>query len=206
MPLVIFLSEAVLISLSGVMAPGPMTTVAVGKGNETPYAGAWLAVGHAIVEIPLMIAVFYGVGYVLNLPHVQAIIAFVGGVFLLFMGVSMLRSIKQGEVGAGQYAGSPVIAGVLLSIGNPYFLVWWATVGATLILRSGRFGLWGFGAFALLHWLCDFLWCYFLSALSYRGGQFFGKRFQQIVFSICGVLLLFFSGKLVVDAVGMLSV
>jgi threonine/homoserine/homoserine lactone efflux protein len=203
MPLLAFLFEAVIISLSGVMVPGPMTTVAVGKGNETPHAGAWLAVGHAIVEVPLMVAVFHGVGYVLNL-HVQSVVAFVGGIFLLFMGVSMLRSIKQDAVGAGQYAGSPVMAGVLLSIGNPYFLIWWATVGATLVLRSGRFGVWGFGAFALLHRLCDFLWCYFLSALSYRGGQFFGKRFQQIVFSICGMLLPFFSGKLVIDAARML--
>lgn len=199
---VIFLSEATLISLSGVLSPGPMTTLAVGKGNETPHAGAWLAVGHAIIEVPLMVAIFYGIGYVLNLPHVQAVIAFVGGAFLLFMGIGMLRSIRQGVTGARQPGGSPVMAGALLTLGNPYFLVWWATVGATLILRSGRFGLWGFGAFALLHSLCDFAWYYFLSALSFKGGQFFGKRFQRIIFLICGLLLLFFGGKLVVDAIG----
>ncbi len=57
MSLLGFLFEAVLISLSGVMAPGPMTTVAVGKGSESPHAGALVAVGHAIVELPLMVAV-----------------------------------------------------------------------------------------------------------------------------------------------------
>jgi len=118
-----------------------MTTVAAGKGNETPHAGAWLAVGHAIVEVPLMVAVFYGVGYVLN-SHVQSVIAFVGGIFLLFMGVSMLRSIKQDAAGAGQYAGSPVMAGVLLSIGNPYFLIWWPLWGplSCCVLAALAFG------------------------------------------------------------------
>ena len=61
MSLLLFLFEAVLISLSGVMAPGPMTAFAVGKGSESPHAGALIAIGHGIVEVSLMISVFYGV-------------------------------------------------------------------------------------------------------------------------------------------------
>jgi len=45
------------------------------------------------------------------------------------------------------------------------------------------------------------VWAYFLSALSFKGGQFFGKRFQQVVFALCGVMLLYFSGKLVFDVI-----
>jgi len=201
MPLLIFLFEAVLISLSGVMAPGPITAVAVGEGNESPHAGALVAIGHGIVEFPLMISIFYGFGYLLNLFYVKAVIAFVGGLFLLVMGVSMFRSIKQVEVSSSKYSRSPVIAGILLSLGNPYFLVWWATVGAALILRSISFGILGFSVFALAHWMYDFLWCYFLSALSFKGGRFLGRRFQKVVSAMCGVLLLFFGGKFIADAV-----
>jgi len=53
----VFLLEAALISLSGVLAPGPMTAVTVGEGTRSPHAGAWIAVGHGIIEIPLMIGV-----------------------------------------------------------------------------------------------------------------------------------------------------
>jgi len=201
MAFLIFLFEAVLISLSGVMAPGPITAVAVGRGTESPHAGAVVAIGHGIIELPLMISIFYGLGYLLNLPYVRGVIAFVGGLFLLIMGANMFRSIKQVEVGSSRYTRSPMMAGILLSLGNPYFLIWWATVGASLILRAAGFGILGFLIFALLHWLCDFLWCYFLSALSFKGGRFFGKRFQKIVFAMCGVFLLFFSGKFMVDAV-----
>jgi threonine/homoserine/homoserine lactone efflux protein len=201
MPFLLFLSEVVLISLSGVMAPGPMTTVIVGKGNKSPHAGALIAVGHGIVEFPLMVAVYFGIGYMLNLPYVKTGIALVGGAFLLWMGIGMLRSVRQAAISEKDDARSPILAGILLSVGNPYFLIWWATVGVALVLRSVEFGLIGFLVLAVTHWLCDFVWAYFLSALSFKGGQFFGKRFQQVVFALCGVMLLYFSGKLMLDGI-----
>lgn len=204
MLLVTFLLEAALVSLSGVMAPGPITAVTVGKGSRSPHAGAWVAVGHGVVEFPLMVAIFYGLGRLLDLPYMRGGIGLLGGVFLLWMGVGMLRSIQRVGVSASQHPNSPVMAGMLLSLGNPYFLIWWATVGAALILRATAFGVAGFLAFATLHWSCDFIWCYALSALSFKGGQFFGKVFQKWVFGVCGVFLLFVGGRFIADAVGML--
>ncbi len=200
-PFFLFLSEAILISLSGVMAPGPITAVVVGKGNQSPHAGALVALGHGIVEIPLMVAVFFGVGSLLDAPYVRAGIGIAGGLFILWMGIGMLRSIRQEAVAQSQDSRSPILAGILFSVGNPYFLVWWVTVGAALILRSVEFGLVGFVAFALGHWLCDLLWDWFLSVVSFKGGQFFGNKFQQAVFLISGILLLFFGSRLMFDAV-----
>lgn len=201
MSLPAFLAQATLISLSGVMAPGPMTATVVGRGSKSPHAGALVAIGHGMVEFPVMVAVFYGVGQLFGLPYVKAGIALVGGLFLLTMGVGMFRGVKRAELGAGEQKRTPVIAGIALSVGNPYFLVWWATVGAALVLRSVEFGVWGFVLFGLLHWLCDFVWSYFLSALSFKGGQFFGRWFQQAIFVVCGGLLLFFGLRLMVDGV-----
>jgi threonine/homoserine/homoserine lactone efflux protein len=199
MPFVTFLLEAILISLSGVLAPGPVTTLVVGKGNESPHAGALVALGHGIVEFPLMIGVFYGVGHLLELPYARAIIALVGGLFLLWMGVDMLRSLTHQRPEAHGSKRSPIVAGLLLTVGNPYFLVWWATVGAALILRSVRFGILGFLAFAVAHWSCDLVWDYLLSVLSFKGGQVFGQRFQRGVLLVCGGFLLFFGGRFVFD-------
>jgi len=199
-----FLLEAVVISLSGVMAPGPVTSVVVGKGNDSPHAGALVALGHGVVEIPLMVAVFYGVGRLLELPHIQGAIALAGGLFLLWMGLGMLRSLRQRVEMDEQSGNTSFVAGILLSIGNPYFLVWWATVGAALIARSAEFGLGGFLAFGLAHWGCDFVWDYGLSALSFHGGQIFGARFQRGVFLLCGLALIFFGARFVWDGAGML--
>ena len=128
------------------------------------------------------------------------IIGFAGGAFLIFMAVGMFRSVRQVQVNSRSNVHSPITAGILLSLGNPYFLIWWATVGTALILRSERFGTLAFFIFAFAHWSCDFLWCYFLSTVSFKGRQFLGLRFQKIVFTICGVVLLFFGVKFIRDA------
>jgi len=196
-----FLIEAVLISLSGVMAPGPITAVTLSKGTKSPHAGAIIALGHGIVEIPLMILILYGFGEILKIPYIKAIIGLLGGLFLLKMGLGLLQGIKQAKINSSNDPHSPLMAGIILSLANPYFLIWWATIGSILIFRSITFGLLGFVIFMILHWFCDFFWCYFLSALSFKGGQFFGKRLQQVLFAICGVFLLFFSAKFIFDAV-----
>ena len=195
-----FLLEAVLISLSGVIAPGPVTVVTVSKGTKSPHAGAMIALGHGIVEIPLMILILYGFGDILKITYIKAIIGLLGGLFLMKMGLGLLKGIKQTKIDSSNDPRSPLMAGIILSLANPYFLIWWATIGSILIFRSITFGLLGFIIFMILHWFCDFFWCYFLSALSFKGGQFFGKRLQQVLFAICGVFLLFFSTKFIYDA------
>jgi threonine/homoserine/homoserine lactone efflux protein len=195
-----FLLEAMMISLSGVMAPGPVTAVTVGKGSESPHAGALVALGHGAVEFPLMVAVFYGLGALFDLPYVESIVGLVGGLFLLWMGVGMFRSVSRVETDGGAFTRSSMVSGMLLSLGNPYFLVWWATVGGTLILRSARFGTLGVLAFGVAHWSCDLAWSYLLSVVSFKGGQFFGRRFQKVVFVASGVFLVFFGGRFIAAA------
>jgi threonine/homoserine/homoserine lactone efflux protein len=197
-----FLAGAAVISLSGVMAPGPLVAVTVGKGSDNPNAGALIAVGHGIVEFPLMIAIFFGFGYLFGLPYVKQAIGIAGGGLLLFMATGMFRGLRGGgEVAGASDSHSPVAAGVVLSAANPYFLIWWATIGATMAMRAAGFGAAGFIVFMVMHWLCDLGWSWFLSALSYRGGRFFGKAFQKAVFAVSGAALLFFGCMFIYDAV-----
>ena len=198
--MIFFLFQAIIISFTGVMAPGPLTAVTVGAGTKSPHAGALVAVGHAIVEFPLMVFIYYGLGHILGIGYVKAIIFTLGGMFLLLMGLNMLRSIYQTADIEQNRVKAPLAAGILLSIGNVYFLIWWATVGASLISRAVSFGLYGVLLFTAAHWLCDFFWLYFLSAVSYKGGHVFGIKFQKIIFGICGCFLLFFSGAFLFDA------
>lgn len=199
-----FLVETVVISLSGVMAPGPITAVTVARGGESPHAGAWVAVGHGIVEYPLIFAIYYGLGRWFELPAVQTGILSAGGLFLLYMGLTTLRSVQRREVDPTAEdhleRQRPVTVGALLSLSSPYFLIWWATIGAALTLRAAAYGWAGLLAFASVHWSCDFGWLYLLSSLSYRGGRRFGQRFQQVVLLVCGVFLLLIGGRYLYQA------
>lgn len=199
MSALVFLAQAVLISLSGALSPGPMTAVAISKGNESPHAGAFIALGHGIIEFPLMIGIFFGIASLLTGQTVKVIIALLGGIMLIFMGISLLRGVKGAEFKGGAYSATPVVAGIILAAGNPYFLVWWATVGAALIISAMEYGVIVFIAFMFCHWLCDFVWYYLLSFLAFRGGRSFGIRFQQVTSLVCGIFLVIFGSKFLYD-------
>jgi threonine/homoserine/homoserine lactone efflux protein len=197
-----FLLETVLISLTGVMAPGPMTAATVGKGGESPGAGVSLSLGHGVIELPLMVLLYLGLGRLLGRDGVGAAPGLAGGSFMLYMGGSMLWSLRRNaHAKAGAVVGhAPLIAGILLTGANPYFLLWWLTVGGALITRAASFGLLGFGSFALVHWLCDLGWLSFLSVMSYRGTKVFGERFRWVVTAVSSAFLLLFAVRFIIDA------
>jgi threonine/homoserine/homoserine lactone efflux protein len=122
MELLFFLSKVVVISLSGVMAPGPVTATAIAMGTRSRYAGTLIAIGHGIVEFPLMILIILGMDKLLKSADTRIIISLAGGVFLFIMAIQMLCSIKSTENQEAKVTKSrPVAAGIILSAGNPYF-------------------------------------------------------------------------------------
>lgn len=93
-PFLVFLVQAVVISLSGVLAPGPMTAAAVAAGSR---------IRHAVVEMPLMVLIILGLGPHLEKPGVRLGIGLAGGAFLLLMGGQMLRTAARAAPSGGQY-------------------------------------------------------------------------------------------------------
>jgi threonine/homoserine/homoserine lactone efflux protein len=204
-----FLTQAILISLSGVMGPGPLTVVVVGHGAKSARSGIMISVGHGIVEFPLMALIVMGLGPFFQNAVFASVVGLAGGIVLLWMGYGLLRSLRRRtvvDVGSQRVReASPLVAGVLMTAGNPYFLVWWATVGATLVYRAWSYGIWLFVVFAVVHWSLDLIWYFFLSSAAFRGARLLGERFLKGVSLVAGVLLVFFGVRFVVDAVGRLA-
>lgn len=210
MELFLFLITAVGVSLSGVMSPGPMTAAAIAMGTNNRFAGALLAIGHAIIEFPLMILIVLGLDKLLSTSYTKIFIGLVGGVFLLFMAIKMLSSLKNEALRprSGQAVqdvkitrSGPIAAGIVLSGGNPYFLLWWATVGLALATTATGLGIWAFALFVIIHWLCDFVWLQILSWASFKGTLLFGPHSQRIVLRICSVALICFGFFFIYNAI-----
>ena len=201
--LLIFLGSVVLISLSGVMAPGAITAATLGAGTRHRHAGAAIAVGHGIIEFPLVVAIVLGLGTVIERSGVKIGIGLAGGAFLLLMAWGMARDIHKqsdAEQSAEASARSPLVAGIVLSASNPYFLLWWATVGLALATRAAELGMLAFILFAVIHWVLDLVWLEILSQAAYRGTRVFSVRAQQIVLGICAGALAIFGIKFLYDA------
>ena len=199
----IFLLQAVAISLSGVMAPGPVAAATLAAGSHRRHAGAWVAIGHGVVELPLMLLIVAVVGMarVLQTQAFKVGVGIAGGAALVLMAALMLRPAAAGKAPGAAGANRPLWTGIALTAGNPYFLVWWATVGLALATRAISLGLLAFAMFALVHWLCDLVWLELLSLASHRGVRLLGPRAQRIVPVFCAAAMGFFGGLFLYDAI-----
>ena len=184
-----FLIETVIISLSGVMAPGALSAVTMHHGMRNSRAGVSVAIGHGIVEVPLLILIYYGVGALMQISGFQVSIGILGGVLMAWMGVTIVVSGGT-VVSEGKLGDSSVWAGVMPSAGNPYFLIWWATVGSSLVIRSVEYGLVGVLLFWICHWMCDLVWLWLLAFFANRASANFGGAFVRITSLISGSFLL----------------
>ena len=193
MTLAVFLLQAFAISLSGVMAPGAVTAATIAHGARRRWAGTLMAIGHGIVEIPLIFLLILGLGVLFQADAFEIGVGLLGGAFLIWMGVGMLRQTGGEDQASGMKGTTgPLMTGLILSVSNPYFLVWWATVGLKLTLQARELGWVAFLLFTLVHWLCDLIWLTILSVASYHGTNIFGPRAQKTVLWICGIALIGF--------------
>jgi threonine/homoserine/homoserine lactone efflux protein len=189
----LFLLSAVVISLTGVAFPGPMTAATIAKGYSDKHAGAWIAAGHAIVEVPIIAAIYaviyFGLHHLIDSPQVQMGIYLAGGLMLLYLGFRMFRATGEAADGVGGLPGSSLVTGIVITGTNPAFYVWWATVGTALITGAARFGLVGVILFTMVHLPCDLAWSEFLSVSTYESRRWWTQNVRRIVFRVCALVL-----------------
>lgn len=198
--------KAVAISLSGVMAPGAVTAAAIAHGSRRRWAGVLMSVGHGVVEVPLIFLILFGLGVLFQAEWFKIAVGLLGGGFLVWMGLGMIREKGSPDPSSNQTAqGGPLMTGLILSAGNPYFLLWWATVGLNLAIEARDLGWLAFVLFTLVHWLCDLVWLTILSFASFHGTRVFGARGQRIVLRVCGIALALFGFHFLYRAIGLLG-
>jgi len=192
--------SAFVVALSGALMPGPLLTVTVAHSPRFGWTFGPLAIlGHAILELGLISLIFLGAGPLLKSPGVQAAVGLVGGVILLWMSwsmVTMARSSREdgateGDVQRGDRA---VWLGILTSISNPYWTLWWATVGLAFLTTAARSGPLGIVVFFLGHISGDLAWYTLVSVGVSRGRKFIGTSFYAGVLFLCAAILVVLGG------------
>ena len=111
---------------------------------------------------------------------------------LIVMGVQMFRARRTIATEGRDLPYNSLTAGIITTGANPYFFLWWATIGATLTLTASTFGFLGFLLFAVIHWLCDFSWDLFVSVATFKSKHLWSERTHEIVFGACSAILIIF--------------
>lgn len=198
-----FSLQVILISTSGVLSPGPLFFINLLYASRYgPFVGLKIASGHAMVEFPLIIAISYGLysfSYTLQLSDVIfKLIGLIGGIFLLFFAILQVLSILKDKSNNSQKMTNlklniknPILVGFIFTILNPFFLVWWLTVGSKLISDSIiNFGIVeGILVIFLSHIWMDYFWLWFTSFMINKGKFVINEKFYKIFIIAISVFL-----------------
>jgi threonine/homoserine/homoserine lactone efflux protein len=196
------LGTVIVTSLSGVMAPGPMFAVTLAKSLKSPWAGVLVSLGHAVVEVPLILLVYFGLAQFFENEVVSLVLGVLGGGMIIWMGYGLFRARREMAREGRDTSYNAFVAGILMSGLNPFFLVWWVTVGSLLLLNFlEAAGTWGLPLFIVVHWLCDLVWLSLVSFVIYRTRHFWGQKIQEWVFVVLALALLYFGGQFIVKGI-----
>ena len=215
-----FSLQVILISTSGVLSPGPLFFINLLYGSRYgSFVGLKIASGHAIVEFPLIIVLSYGLYTFSSLNVSDGIfkaIGMVGGTFILIFSILQINSIlrdkksitttkSKGITNTKFNIKNPILAGFLFTILNPFFLIWWLTIGSKMISDSlVNFGIVeGTSLVFFSHIWMDYFWLWFTSFMINKGKSVIKEKVYRIfvfaisvILGIYGVYLLFTSLKI----------
>ena len=190
-----FLGLVIIISASGVMSPGPLFAANVMYGlREGKISGIKLAIGHTIVKFPLIILLGVGFVSIENVPEIRTVITILGAAGLFGFAILQIRSVIKQKFSLETKSGQgPFVAGILLSALNPFFIIWWLTIGLVLISESIQtFGIIGIIILFLFHIWMDYAWLFTIAVFSSKAKNYLSRRNFKIIIVGLSIILICF--------------
>ena len=212
-----------LIGFSGAITPGPVLTAVI---KETPKRG-WktgplVIFGHSIIEFILLVALLLGLDVILQTTLAELIISYVGGILLCILAALMLvdvfikkisieKELNQDTSEDKKKTYKPILDGILLSLSNPFWIIWWVTIGIGLIYTELppltvvpiEFGLIGLAIFYIGHISSDFAWYTFISGMIASGKRWINDRVYQVILVLCAGFLIYLGITFIVNGIAL---
>jgi len=203
------LVSSFLVGLSGAMMPGGLLIVNINETIKRGLLGGVMAItGHALTELVVVLGLALGLGSVLGRSSIVGTIAVVGGALLAWMAVGTAKASRVADlavtenpgVSAGNLPSSgrfgSLTAGILATVSNPYWILWWTSVGAAYVAMTMEQGSAALGAFYVGHIASDYGWYFLISLALVSGKRLISQRVYRgllLVGSIfLGILAVYF--------------
>ena len=194
----------IIISASGVMSPGPLFAANITYGlKQGTKAGIKIAIGHSLVELPLVILLGIGILSLEIFPEFKTIISILGAITLfVFAFIQIKSTLKKNEKSETKLKQGPIITGVLLSALNPFFIIWWLTIGLKLI--SDAMAIWAFVGILIvfvLHIWMDFVWLGSTAFLISKSKKIISNTNYKIIMLALSAVLIYFGITFLTDVI-----
>jgi len=188
------------VGLTGALVPGPMLFATIEISLKKGWlAGPQVVFGHIVVEVALYILILFGAASLVGSGIISAIFL-IGGLSLVVFGFFTLKDaraatssarISQGSPGS-KLTSSPTLIGLITSVSNPYFWIWWLTAGGALVLKEYELGIIFTMAYMLGHWTADLGWFTVVSGSFGRGKNLLSQQMHSYILYTCGIFLVIF--------------
>ena len=194
----------IIISASGVMSPGPLFAANITHGLKNgTKAGIKIAIGHSLVEFPLVILLGIGILSMEVFPEFRTIISILGAITLFVFAFLQIKTIlnKNKKISTKLKQG-PIITGILLSGLNPFFIIWWLTIGLKLI--SDAMAIWAFAGILIvfvLHIWMDFVWLGSTAFLISKSKKIISNTNYKIIMLALSAILIYFGITFLTDVI-----
>ncbi|HIH28551.1 MAG TPA: LysE family transporter [Thermoplasmata archaeon] len=201
-----FIITVILLTASGALAPGPLFFQTITQGAKSgARSGLIFSIAHTLVEFSLIMLLAVGLLAVRNETFIRTGIGFAGGIVLIFFGLyQLLGMLKKKPMEQKQTVPSHRLffIGILFTALNPYFIIWWLTVGSNLILLALELAaLAGVIFMFLCHVWMDYVWLIAVSYFAKKGVNTLGSRWYQVLIGAFGIILIYFGVSFLGDAV-----
>ncbi|MDO8125263.1 MAG: LysE family transporter [Candidatus Hermodarchaeota archaeon] len=208
-PFPLFLLSVILISLSGALSPGPLLFTNLSNASRWGWRGGfWLSIGHTFVEFPVILLIAFGLSFLFYLPGFHVGLAIAGGSVLIVFGALQVREatksiedVEEIDLAKDKPTRHPILIGFVFSALNPFFIVWWFTAGAKIVLDALLLAaLAGVIIMFLSHVWIDYVWLIGTAWLTNKGTHLIGTKGYRVLNAIFGVLLILFGAVFYVNA------
>lgn len=185
-----------LVGFSGASSPGPMLTMVLAQSSiKGWFEAVKIVTGHAILEGVLVILLLLGLQPFLQNQVFLKSFSFLGSLFLLYMGIGLFVSLLKNNIhikNASSLKIPSILGGILVSLSNPYWLMWWITIGVSFLTQAKVYLIFGVLSFYFGHILSDYVWYAFIGLIGQGLSLPFWKRIYKVILYFASVFLIFF--------------
>ncbi|AIF83710.1 putative threonine efflux protein [Candidatus Nitrososphaera evergladensis SR1] len=217
MDVLAFGAEVVAVSASGVLAPGPLFVANMMYGTrQGALSGIKVAHGHAVVEIVVIAVIAAGLfSASAFIADYASVIAIIGGVSIIGFAILQIvgiittarKSKQERKTETVRRKNGPFAAGVMFSALNPFFLVWWLTVGLKLVSDSAAFGAVAGPALLFgMHVWMDYVWLAATAYLASKGSSVLKSKYYRVLMLVLAGLLLYYGVQFLINGVMMIII
>lgn len=208
MGLLEFGATVIILTASGALAPGPLFFATLLQGaKDGGRAGLASAIGHTAFELPLVMLLGAGLMAMIEQLLVRTIVGMTGGLALLTFGFFQLKAFlkwkEKTRADDSILNRRPLLMGFTLTALNPFFLVWWFTVGLKLVLDSFALPFLAMVdvlvMYAMHVWM-DYAWLSTVAHFARKGRTMMGKRGLRVIQGAFSVALIYFGYTFLTDA------